>query len=175
MVSVQVIDKSSGRYRLIKTIGSSSSSEEVERLYREGIQFISHYGGQTSLQDILEEENETVSVEQMISNISNILINGTQIILDKVYKNAGFDQINDDVLKQLVIARLSQPVSKLGTVEYLKLHCEEGINLSKIYRYLDKLYNTQQEIIQQISIETYSPGFRRYSRTCILRCNNPVF
>jgi hypothetical protein len=71
---------------LIKTIGSSSSSEEVECLYREGIQFISHYGGQTGLQDILEEENETVSAEQMINNISNILINGTQMILDNVYK-----------------------------------------------------------------------------------------
>jgi hypothetical protein len=39
VVSVQVIDRSIGRYKLIKTVGSSSSSEEVERLYRESIQF----------------------------------------------------------------------------------------------------------------------------------------
>jgi transposase len=48
---------------------------------------------------------------------------------------------------------LSQPASKLATVEYLKSHCEEDVSLSKIYRYLDKLYNTQQEKIQQISVE----------------------
>jgi transposase len=153
VVSVQVIDKSSGRYKLIKTIGSSSNSEDIERLYNEGIVFIEHYGGQTSLQDIFDEDKETVSIEQMINSISNILINGTQLILDKVYKNVGFDKINDDILKQLVIARLSQPMSKMGTVEYLKSHYEEDINLSKIYRYLDKLYNTQQENIQQISVD----------------------
>jgi transposase len=153
VVSIQVIDKSSGGYKLIKTIGSSSSSEDIERLYKEGLLFIEHYGGQTSLVDLFNENIEIVSAEQVINNISNILINGTQLILDKVYKNIGFDKINDDVLKQLVISRLSHPMSKMGTVEYLKSHYEEDINLSKIYRYLDKLYNSQQEKIQQISVE----------------------
>jgi hypothetical protein len=109
---------------LIKTIGSSSNSEDIERLYKEGLLFIEHYGGQTSLQDIFEKDIERVSTEQVINNISNIQINGTQLILDRVYKNAGFDTVNDDILKQLVIARLSQPMSKLGTVEYLKSHYE---------------------------------------------------
>jgi hypothetical protein len=67
----KIIDKSSGRYRLIKTVGSSSSSEDIERLYREGLLFIDHYGGQTSLQEIFDENIETASVEQVIDNISN--------------------------------------------------------------------------------------------------------
>jgi transposase len=64
----------------------------------------------------------------------------------------GFDQINDDILRHLVVARLSQPMSKSGTVEYLKSYFDQDIQLHKIYRYLDKLYNTQQEKIQQISV-----------------------
>jgi len=56
-------------------------------------------------------------------------------------------------LKQLVIARLCQPASKSGTVDYLKSHYDEDVELSKIYRYLDKLYKTQKERIQQISVE----------------------
>ena len=48
---------------------------------------------------------------------------------------------------------LSQPMSKLATVEYLKSHFDEDIQLHRIYRYLDKLYNTQQEKIQQISVD----------------------
>jgi hypothetical protein len=65
----------------------------------------------------------------------------------------GFDRINDEILKQLVTGRLCQPASKSGTVDYLKSHFDEDVNLSKIYRYLDKLYNAQQEKIQQISVE----------------------
>jgi hypothetical protein len=34
IVSIQVIDKSSGRYKLLKTIGSSSSQQIIEKLIR---------------------------------------------------------------------------------------------------------------------------------------------
>jgi transposase len=44
-------------------------------------------------------------------------------------------------------------MSKLATVDYLQSYFDEDIQLHKIYRYLDKLYNTQQEQIQQISVE----------------------
>ena len=44
-------------------------------------------------------------------------------------------------------------MSKASTADYLRSHFEEDINLSKIYRYLDKLHNTQQDKIQEISIE----------------------
>jgi transposase len=69
-----------------------------------------------------------------------------------VFKLVGFEAIDDDILKHLVIARLCQPSSKAGTVDYLKSYFDEDIALYKIYRYLDKLYNTQQDKIQKISV-----------------------
>jgi len=75
------------------------------------------------------------------------------LILDQVYRLVGFDAIEDDILKQLVVARLCQPSSKAGTVDYLKSHFDEDVALHQIYRYLDRLHNTQQEKIQQISVE----------------------
>jgi transposase len=98
----------------------------------------------------LNEENLT---NRFISNIESVLLNGTQLILNRIYKRIGFDKIDDQILKHLAVARLSQPMSKAATVDYLKSHFEEDVNLSKIYRYLDKLYNTQQDNIQKISIE----------------------
>jgi hypothetical protein len=56
------------------------------------------------------------------------------MILDRVYSLIGFDSIKDDVLRQLVIARLSRPMSKKATVDYLKSYFDEDVNLSKIYR-----------------------------------------
>ena len=43
--------------------------------------------------------------------------------------------------------------SKLATVEYLKSYYDEDVDLNHIYRYMDKLYNTQMELAQQISVE----------------------
>ena len=57
------------------------------------------------------------------------------------------------MLRHLVIARVSQPSSKLATVNYLRSYYKEDIHLSRIYRYMDKLYNSQRELIQEISIE----------------------
>ena len=36
-ISVQIIDKSYGTYRVLKTVGSSSDKEEIERLYRSAV------------------------------------------------------------------------------------------------------------------------------------------
>jgi len=38
-------------------------------------------------------------------------------------------------------------------VDYLKSYFDEDVELNKIYRYLDRLHNTRQEKIQQISVE----------------------
>ncbi len=154
IISVQIIDKSKGFYQVVKTIGSSSDNSTIESFYRQGKKWISNYFGE---QDIFESHNKAIEEKQvteyLLSNVENILLNGTLLILNKVFKLTGFDLIEDEIFRQLVIARLSQPMSKAATVEYLKSHFDEDAQLYRIYRYLDKLYNTQQEKIQQISIE----------------------
>ena len=157
VVSIQVIDKNAGKYKVYKTVGSSSDAAEIERLYKEGKEWLDRNGGQLYLFAAEEKEKqaqmENDEVSRVLAKVENILINGTEQILDKVFKEIGFDAIEDSVFRQLTFARICQPLSKSGTVDYLKSYYDEDVNLSKIYRYLDKLYNSQQEKIQQISVE----------------------
>ena len=149
-----VVDKHSGVYREIHTIGVGNNQTEVESLCLEGLRWIESCSGNRDIFEIHEKElEEKQIVEYLLSNVENVLINGTQLILNQVFKIVGFDAIEDEILKQLVIARLSQPMSKLATVDYLKSHFDQDVQLYRIYRYLDKLYNTQQELIQRISVE----------------------
>jgi hypothetical protein len=46
VVSIQVIDKSTGSYKVIKTIGSSKIIKEIEQLYSQGKEYIKTYQGQ---------------------------------------------------------------------------------------------------------------------------------
>ena len=98
-------------------------------------------------------EKEVEETERFLSNIDNVLINGIQLLLDQVYDSIGFNRIPDEILRHLVIARVSQPRSKLATVDYLKSYYDEDVYLNHIYRNMDKLYNTQMELAQQISVE----------------------
>lgn len=154
IVSIQIIDKNHGKYRVVKTIGSSSDPATIDSLFKEGQKWIDNHLGHIDIFEQAEKEKEEKQiVEYLISNIESILINGSQLILDKVFKSIGFDQVGDEILKHLVIARLSQPMSKSGTVGYLKDYFDEDIHYQKIYRYMDTLNNTKQEQIQSISVE----------------------
>lgn len=57
------------------------------------------------------------------------------------------------MFRNLVIARLCNPVSKLKTSNYLFQEKNIDIPVQKIYRYLDKLYLKEKELIQTISYE----------------------
>jgi hypothetical protein len=154
IVSVQIIDKRNGRYVVVKTVGSSADAPTIEALYLQGKRWVSSHIGEQDIFGIHDQAVEEKQVtEYLLLNVENILLNGVQLILNQVFKLTGFDAIQDDIFRQLVIARLSQPMSKAATVEYLKSHFDEDAQLHRIYRYLDKLYNTQQEKIQKISVE----------------------
>lgn len=154
IISVQIIDKSSGRYKMLKTIGSSSDPNTIDKLVNEGKRWIEAQNGRIDMfaeHTKITEEEEVV--KYLLSNVDNILINGSRIILEKIYKEIGFDVINDDILKYLVISRLSQPMSKSATVDYLKAHFDEDIHYQKIYRYMDQLDTEKQKELQRISVE----------------------
>jgi transposase len=154
VVSVQVIDKSNGQYRVVRTVGSSSDTTEVENLYYEGKKWLSAQSGKRDMFAEHDRECEEKQVtEHLLSHIENILLNGTQLILNPVFELIGFDRIDDKILKHLVVSRICQPGSKVATVDYLKSYFAEDIELHRIYRYLDKLQDTQKEKVQEISVD----------------------
>ena len=152
--SVVVVDKSRKSFKELVTIGISSDNSEIELLCQEGQKWIkTHCGNLDFFDQATREQEEKQVIDYLLSNVEKVLLNGTQLILNQVFKIVGFDSVDDNILKHLVIARLSQPMSKSATVDYLKSYFDEDIQLHKIYRYLDKLYNTQQERIQQLNVE----------------------
>jgi transposase len=147
VISVQIIDKSSGRYKVIKTIGSSSNLSEVENLVIQGKQWIKQKEGILELDFTNNEEQ----VKTFIHNIEQLNRKGIDLLLGKIYNEIGFDELNEFILKKLVLLRLSNPSSKLKTVDLLYKYYSINIDDHKVYRYLDKLYNNQKEQIQRIS------------------------
>lgn len=150
--SVVVVDKSSGKFKELTTIGVSSSPEELDELERKARVWIDRHTGQLSI-DFDESEKALQEVKNTISRIDKTLHNTPQVILNHIYDSIGFNAIEDDILRHLVIARVCQPMSKVATVDYLKSYFDEDVRLHNIYRYMDRLYNTQREKVQQISVE----------------------
>lgn len=153
--SVVVVDKHGGKFKELHTVGIASSDEEIEKLCVQGKAWIDSYLGVQELDfdGPKCKDEELRAAETMLGNVESILLNGAKLILDKVYDSIGFNRVSDEILRHLVVSRLCQPMSKMATVDYLKSHFDEDVDLSKIYRYLDKLYNTQKDAVQRVSVE----------------------
>ena len=113
---VQVVDKSSGKYKVIKNIGSSSDKNAIRKLLEEGNKWIKDYTGQQEL----DFANTKQSIDEFFNSIRQMKLIGLELLLGKLFDDIGFNQIKDSVFKQLVIQRIAFPRSKLKTVEYLK-------------------------------------------------------
>lgn len=149
VVSVQVIDKSNGRYVVRKTIGSSKDAFQIEQLVSRAEQWMRDQSGQGAL-DFTNHEQLTRTV---LDRICGITISGVELLLGRIFNEIGFNRIDSDLFKPLVLSRLESPASKLRTTDYLFKYYSLSIDVEAVYRYMDKLYNTQKEKVQQISYD----------------------
>ena len=147
--SVQIISKSRGKYKVIKTIGCVRSLQELQRLIFIGKQEIERLEAQPQL---FISETDTI-VEEVFSSISNSSIRtvGPELIFGKIYDHIGYNQIKEELFRHLVIARLAFPLSKLKTVDYLYRYQGISFNINTIYKFLDKLNSQLKEKVEQIT------------------------
>lgn len=153
--SVQVLDKRNGRNVLLHSFGASTDETELHNKEKATSDYIARYGGQ----DLLDfNEGFTMRRDDEADMFLNRIVDIKQdaprvIILRLIYDGVGLGSIDNGVLSSLAIARVCQPKSKITTVEYLKCCFRKDYKLHHIYRYMDTLYNTQRELIHQISVE----------------------
>lgn len=149
VISVQVIDKSSGRYKVFKTIGSSDNPLEIKALVLKAKEFIKETTGAQEFD--FSDTNQLI--QSALNNITSHKLAGIDLVLGKIFDEIGFNQIEDELFKDLVLYRLVYPKSKLKTTEYLYRYAQKSYSEDDIYRYMDKLYDTEKELVQQISYE----------------------
>jgi transposase len=145
--SIQVIDKSTGKYRVVKTLGCCSNKPEIEALKKAGRQWIQSRQNQIEI-DFYDEKKLS---EAFCNSINQINVVGTELLLGKILDEVGFDSLQEPLFRQLVFSRICYPVSKLKTSDYLYKYHSLEIDVDRIYRYLDKLSRQQKAQVQEIS------------------------
>jgi transposase len=149
VTSVQVIDKTTGRYRLVKTIGSSRDVNQVNQLVEQGNQWIKSQMGLRGF----DFSGKRVQAEKMLDNIQQISVVGVNLLLGAIFDEIGFNRVEDLIFRKLVLARISYPYSKLKTTDMLTKYEYVQLDVQSVYRYMDKLYNQQKELVQQVAYQ----------------------
>lgn len=130
--AIQVVSKLYGKITVHKHIGTYSTSEQKTHLLKQAQKFITETTGQVSIFDLLStfrpsdiavSENRPLFVYQLLSTI---------------YDKLGLSIYPDTLIKDLIIARIYQPASKLETAEILAEEFGKDYALKTVYRHLKK-------------------------------------
>ena len=143
-VSVQVIDKSTGKYKVIKSFGSGRTKSEISVLESKARQFMREYQGLTNS---LFADRDELLLDEFISRLSNnqLQVIGPELIFGSLYDMIGYNRLSDELFRHLVITRLFHPGSKLKTCNYLYRYQGISYNVYKIYRFLDRLCHKKKD------------------------------
>lgn len=116
-ICVQVVDKSSGKYRVVHTVGSSADKTQIAGYVKAAKIWI------TNKECTLEIDFSNVEAvfESFMDSITSVKREGDDLLLGRLFDQIGFNQIEDYLFRELVIARVAYPKSKLTTTEYLSV------------------------------------------------------
>lgn len=127
----QIGEKIRSKFVLIKHVGSASTTEGIEALQLKALQELNQI--KLDRQPSLFPELNTPPTR---AKLVNWRITGFHQIFGYIYDVIGFPK---SLLRDLVIARIPYPKSKLATVRYLNQYLGTQLAIDKVYRFLDTL------------------------------------
>jgi transposase len=148
-VSITIIDKSSGKYRVVKSFGSGKTTEVIELLHQKARHFIKNQTKQIGLFPSVEDSR----IQVFLSTLKNsqVQVVGPEKVFGRIYDSMGFSTVEEPLFRHLVISRLAYPGSKLKTIDYLKRYLSIEIGVDAIYRFLDKLHSRLKDQVEQVA------------------------
>jgi transposase len=147
-LSIQIISKNRGKYKVISTVGCAKTKREEELLVLMAKTELERLQGSQTL----FAEHDDLVIENFVNGIANdhLQIVGSELILGKIYRKIGFPEGGcPDLFKNLVLCRLVYPGSKLKTVDYFRQHLNTDVSVYSIYRFLDQLNAELKPAIEQ--------------------------
>jgi transposase len=137
---------------VVKTFGSSTDPDELAQLWTQAQQF-AHSTDEAQGKLFAVRSAADQAVEQAMTGLRNTSLRtiGPELIFGTVFDRLGFGSIRDTLFRHLVLARLTYPVSKLKTVDYLERYQGRRISVSAVYKFLDRLQSRYKDTVERLS------------------------
>ncbi len=104
VISVQIIDKSRGKYQVLRTVGSSRDPYQLAILLSEAKQLVFSLTKQEALNFDIGQEHAVIDL--FFNGINEIRLLGPELLLGKLFDEIGFSHIKDKLFRPLVLTRL---------------------------------------------------------------------
>jgi len=130
--AIQVVSKRRGKLTVHKHIGSyQTDHEKIPLIFKANLFIRDHDNVQ---QNIFERDESFIHPEDIKITQSRPLF--LYRLLCRIYDKLGFNVLSDNIIRDLIVARVYSPVSKKETAEILEDAFDRQYSLKTIYRHL---------------------------------------
>jgi len=136
-ISISVVDKSRGRYEVVKSFGAVRSAAEADLLENRAREFVREQTGEPTLFGGMSEAQLRDCAALL--DQGRVELAGPELLFGAVFDRLGLGKGFDGHFRHLVICRLFSPGSKRRTVDYLRRYLGQAPDESELYRYVDGL------------------------------------
>lgn len=150
-VSFHIFCKDGRKQVHVKSIGTAKGENEIKLLELKAHEELLSLKRQSSFELKFDEDEKFIST--FFNSLQQVRSAGYELILGKIFNEIGFDAVPDDLFRHLVISRISNPGSKLKTVNYLLESFGIFYKIDAVYRYLDRLNADYKDLLQDISFQ----------------------
>ncbi len=144
-ISVTVVDKSHGRYEVIKSFGAVKTAAEADLLENRAREFVRE---QTGEPETLFGGMSEAQLRDYAATLDQgrIELAGPELVYGSLFDRLGLGEGRDSLFRHMVICRLFDPGNKLRTINYLRRYLGEIREPAEIYAVVDSLRLTELRI-----------------------------
>ena len=144
-ISVTVVDKSHGRYEVIKSFGAVKTAAEADLLENRAREFVRE---QTGEPETLFGGMSEAQLRDYAATLDQgrIELAGPELVYGSLFDQLGLGEGRDSLFRHMVICRLFDPGNKLRTINYLRRYLGEIREPAEIYAVVDSLRLTELRI-----------------------------
>lgn len=134
--AVQVVDRVYGQTRIIKHIGSARNDVELIDLKQVAREYAV---GKSGMAPLFPPELDAANLAHDAWEVAGIRHLFAYEVLSHAYQQNGFGQLNDPLLKDLVVMRILEPVSKLKSIELISKYFDIRYSRNQLYKQLGQM------------------------------------
>lgn len=155
-ISIQVVEKTGRKNRIVKHIGTSKTPYENEYLMQAAHTFIDNQRIKSGVISFFDTRFEQSKLQEFLASVSfvQVLDTVTYQFIRHFYQTIGFHQIKDECFTDLVIARIVESASKRQTRNILETKFDKRFPLNRMYQTLhNSSEDNYQERIEKIAYQ----------------------
>ena len=150
-ISITVVDKSRGRYDVVRSFGTVKSPTEADLLENKAREWVREQEGDPeTLFDRMDEAQLRAYAATLPSG--RIELAGPELLFGELFDRLHVDGVRDPLFRHLVITRLFDPVNKLRVIGYLNRYLGTDVTPEAVYAVVDRLYLTEMAVSASVPV-----------------------